>query len=167
MAVTQDENGIRSLLINGKPDASNVPTGDMRTQLLLGHLPALHMDKPKNALVIGLGSGVTAGALALHELNRIDVVEIEEKVAKASEYFAEENGNVLKRKNVRLIFDDGRNVVQHSSMKYDLITSEPSNLWMSGVANLFTREFFQAASNRLNPDGRHVSVDPSLSNFQA
>ena len=153
VAVTQDENGIRSLLINGKPDASNVPTGDMRTQLLLGHLPALHMDKPKNALVIGLGSGVTAGALALHELNRIDVVEIEEKVAKASEYFEEENGSVLKRKNVRLIFDDGRNVVQHSSMKYDLITSEPSNLWMSGVANLFTREFFLAASNRLNPDG--------------
>jgi spermidine synthase len=153
VAVTQDENGIRSLLINGKPDASNVPTGDMRTQLLLGHLPALHIDQPKNALVIGLGSGVTAGALALHGLNRIDIVEIEEKVAHASEYFEQENGNVLKKKNVRLIIDDGRNVVQHSSQKYDLITSEPSNLWMSGVANLFTREFFEAARNRLNPDG--------------
>ena len=97
VAVTQDENGIRSLLINGKPDASNVPTGDMRTQLLLGHLPALHMTQPKNALVIGLGSGVTAGALALHGLNRIDIVEIEEKVAQASQYFEEENGNILKQ----------------------------------------------------------------------
>jgi hypothetical protein len=48
----------------GKPDASNSPTGDMRTQLLLGHLPALLAGPPKTALVIGLGSGVTAGALA-------------------------------------------------------------------------------------------------------
>ena len=153
VAVTQEENAIRSLLINGKPDASNVPTGDMRTQLLLGHLPALHIANPKNALVIGLGSGVTAGALALHDLDRIDIVEIEKEVARASEYFEEENGNILKRQNVRLLIDDGRNVVQHTSQKYDLITSEPSNLWMSGVANLFTREFFEAARNRLNPDG--------------
>jgi spermidine synthase len=153
VAVAQDPNGIRSLLINGKPDASNVPTGDMRTQLLLGHLPSLFAERTQDALVIGLGSGVTAGALAKHQFNRIDIVEIEQKVAEASAYFEEENGSILKSDRVQLIVDDGRNVVQHTSQTYDVITSEPSNLWMSGVANLFTREFFQYVQKRLRPDG--------------
>lgn len=153
VAVAQDPNGIRSLLINGKPDASNVPTGDMRTQLLLGHLPALLAEHTQDALVIGLGSGVTAGALAKHQFNKIDIVEIEQKVTQASAFFEEENGSILKSNHVRLIVDDGRNVVQHASGSYDVITSEPSNLWMSGVANLFTREFFQSVQKRLRPDG--------------
>ncbi len=153
VAVAQDQNGIRSLLINGKPDASNVPTGDMRTQLLLGHLPSLLAEHTRDALVIGLGSGVTAGALAKHQFKRIDIVEIEQKVAEASAYFEQENGSILKSDRVQLIVDDGRNVVQHSSQSYDVITSEPSNLWMSGVANLFTREFFQSVQKRLRPDG--------------
>jgi len=153
VAVTEQENGIRSLLVNGKPDASNVPTGDMRTQLLLGHLPVLIKGGAESVLVIGLGSGVTSGALAAHQIPRIDCVEIEGKVAEASRFFEKENLGILKRKNFRLILDDGRNFVQHDPGKYDIITSEPSNLWMSGVANLFTREFFIAAKKKLKPDG--------------
>jgi spermidine synthase len=153
VAVVEHEAGIRSLLINGKPEASNVPTGDMRTQLLLGHLPVLLKGDVKDALVIGLGSGVTAGALWTHHPNRIDCVEIEKKVAEAARYYEAENLGILNRPNFRLILDDGRNMVQHTANSYDVITSEPSNLWMSGVANLFTREFFLAARKKLRPDG--------------
>lgn len=153
VAVSEDDSGVRSLLINGKPDASNVPAGDMRTQLLLGHLPMIFVDDPRDALVIGLGSGVTAGALSAHGLRRIDAVEIEEKVVEASDYFREENRGILKNPKFHLTIDDARNVVQHRQMQYDIITSEPSNLWMSGVANLFTREFFQSTRKRLKPGG--------------
>jgi spermidine synthase len=153
VAVAEEVNGVRSLLLNGKPDASNVPTGDMRTQLLLGHLPALMAERAGDALVIGLGSGVTAGALSTHGMRSIDCVEIEQKVAEASEYFREENRGVLHMPNFKLIVDDARNVVQHRQAQYDIITSEPSNLWMSGVANLFTQEFFQATRKRLRPGG--------------
>ena len=153
VAVSQEENGIRSLLVNGKPDASNVVTGDMRTQLLLGHLPVLFRGAVRDALVIGLGSGVTAGALSTHHPDRIDCVEIEEKVAVAARYFERENLGILDKKEFHLILDDGRNFVQHTSRTYDVITSEPSNLWMSGVANLFTAEFFHAAKARLKPGG--------------
>jgi spermidine synthase len=153
VAVVEHESGVRSLLINGKPEASNVPTGDMRTQLLLGHLPVLLKGSVEEALVIGLGSGVTAGALWTHHPRRIDCVEIEKKVERAAEYYEIENLGILQKPNFRLILDDGRNVIQHGKQKYDVITSEPSNLWMSGVANLFTREFFEAAKNRLSPDG--------------
>ncbi len=153
VAVSQEANGIRSLLVNGKPDASNVATGDMRTQLLLGHLPVLFRGDVRDALIIGLGSGVTAGALSTHHPDRIDCVEIEEKVAVASRYFERENLGVLDKKEFHLILDDGRNFVHHTSRKYDVITSEPSNLWMSGVANLFTVEFFRSAKARLKPGG--------------
>jgi spermidine synthase len=154
VAVSENSIGIRSLLINGKPDASNMPTGDMRTQLLLGHLPVLLLrGNAHEALVVGLGSGVTAGALGTHHLRRIDCVEIEKKVMEAASFFEIENNSILKRPYFHLIYDDGRNVVQHTSATYDVITSEPSNLWMSGVANLFTREFFQAARGRLRPGG--------------
>lgn len=153
VAVSEDDAGVRSLLINGKPDASNVPAGDMRTQLLLGHLPMLFAEHPRDALVIGLGSGVTAGALSAHALRRIDAVEIEEKVVEASDYFRDENRGILKNPKFHLTIDDARNVVQHRDRQYDVITSEPSNLWMSGVANLFTREFFQSTHKRLAPGG--------------
>ena len=153
IAVVEQENNIRSLLINGKPDASNVPTGDMRTQLLLGHLPVLLKGKAEDVLVIGLGSGVTSGSLVTHGVRKIDSVEIEKKVAEAARYFENENLRILDRKIFRFILDDGRNYVRHHSGSYDVITSEPSNLWMSGVANLFTREFFISAKARLKPGG--------------
>jgi len=153
VAVVEQPNGIRSLLINGKPDASNVPSGDMRTQLLLAHLPILIHGPAEKALVIGLGSGVTSGALSTHGLKKIDCVEIEKKVAEASRFYEKENGGILHNKNFHLIFDDGRNFVSHTQESYDVITSEPSNLWMSGVANLFTREFFLSVHKRLRPGG--------------
>ena len=153
VAVVEQEKQVRSLLINGKPDASNVATGDMRTQLLLGHLPVLLKGSADRVLVIGLGSGVTSGALVTHRVQRIDCVEIEKKVSQAARFFENENLRVLDRKIFRLILDDGRNYVRHNAESYDVITSEPSNLWMSGVANLFTQEFFASAKSRLNPGG--------------
>jgi spermidine synthase len=153
VAVVEQENNTRSLLINGKPDASNVATGDMRTQLLLGHLPVLLKGNAQDVLVIGLGSGVTSGAFVTHGVRRIDSVEIEKKVVEAARFFENENLRVLDRKIFRIVLDDGRNFVRHSPGRYDVITSEPSNLWMSGVANLFTREFFVSAKEKLNPSG--------------
>jgi spermidine synthase len=153
VAVVEQDKNTRSLLINGKPDASNVPTGDMRTQLLLGHLPVLLKGKADHVLVIGLGSGVTSGALVTHGVRSIHSVEIERKVVEAARFFQDENLRVLDRKIFELIVDDGRNFVRHHSGTYDVITSEPSNLWMSGVANLFTREFFLSAKDKLTPGG--------------
>ena len=74
-------------------------------------------------------------------------------MAEAARYFQHENLYIQKQRVFKLIFDDGRNYVRHTSAKYDVITSEPSNLWMSGVSNLFTREFFLSAKDRLRPNG--------------
>ncbi|MBI3000124.1 MAG: fused MFS/spermidine synthase, partial [Deltaproteobacteria bacterium] len=141
-----------SLRVNGKTDASDGI--DMMTQLMLGHLPMFLHPKPERALVIGLGSGVTAGAMAQHPvLKTLDVVELEPAVIQASNFFTHVNRNVLRDPRMRVVVADGRNFILASGKKYDVISSEPSNPWMAGVANLFSREFYEVVRQRLAEDG--------------
>jgi spermidine synthase len=139
------------LKINGKTDASNGP-GDVQTQLLLGHLPFLTGD-PKRVAVIGWGSGMTVGAVLEHPVERVDAFEIEPAVIEASRFFEPDNGVPLEDQRVRLVLGDARNELRHRDERYDLIISEPSNPWLTGVANLFTLDFFEAAAKRLEDDG--------------
>ena len=144
--------GTRSLAIDGKVDASN--GGDMLTQRLLGLLPVLIHGHARDIAVIGLGSGVTVGsALATGTVRQADVVEISPEVVEASHFFDDESGRALAQPGVRLIVGDGRSHLLLTPRRYDVIISEPSNPWMSGVASLFTQEFFEAARGRLNPGG--------------
>ena len=144
--------GVRALAIDGKVDASN--GGDMLTQRLLGLLPVALHGHAQDICVIGLGSGVTVGsALATGTVRHADVIEISPEVVEASHFFDLENGAALAHPAVRLIVGDGRSHLLLTPRKYDVIVSEPSNPWMSGVATLFTREFFEAARARLAPNG--------------
>jgi len=139
------------LRVNGKMDAGN--RLDMPTQLMLGHLPLLVHQDPRAVLLIGLGSGITAGAVVRHPIERLDVVEIEPAVVEASRFFAWEHGDVLKDSKVHAVIADGRNFLLTTSNRYDVIISEPSNPWIGGLASLFSVEFFQLARQRLNPGG--------------
>lgn len=140
------------LRVNGKTDASNGPT-DMATQSMLGHLPMLAHPAPRRALVIGLGSGVTAGACTLYPgLERLDIAEIEPAMVPAADFFRDWNRDVLAHPQVRLRLNDGRNVLLESAA-YDVLSVEPSNPWIAGIASLFTTEFYEICRNRLAPDG--------------
>ena len=143
--------GSLALAIDGKIDASNA--ADMLTQSLLAHLPLLLHPDPRDVGIIGLGSGVTLGAALRHPIKRVDTLEISPQVVEASAWFEAENGAALDDPRTRLILADGRSHLLLSSQSYDVIVSEPSNPWMAGVATLFTREFFQAARDRLKPRG--------------
>lgn len=146
----RSEGGI-SLRINGKTDAS---LADMSTQLLSGHVPMLFGTPAERVLVIGLASGVTTGAVTLHDPERVDVCEIEEAIVEASHFFDEVNHRPLQDPRVHLHLEDGRSFLRSSEETWDVLISEPSNPWMAGCANLFTREFFQLARARLAPGGR-------------
>jgi spermidine synthase len=143
--------GTTTLAVDGKVDASN--RGDMLTQKLIAHLPLLVHDAPKQVAIVGLGSGVTAGAALTHPVARVDVMEISPEVVEASAFFAVENRQALQDPRLRLLVGDGRSHLQLSRDRYDVIVSEPSNPWIAGVAALFTREFFEAARARLSPGG--------------
>ena len=145
------QTGAVVMSVNGKVDASNA--GDMYTQLMIGHIPLLLSPDAETAMVIGLGSGVTLGAAAQYPLTRIDCAEIEPAVVEASEFFKTENRNVLEDPRVNLMVTDGRNHLAVNLHKYDVIISEPSNLWLAGTVNLFTLEFYQLCKERLAEDG--------------
>jgi spermidine synthase len=150
--VSVDKSGRNlTLRVNGKADASN--RVDMHTQLMAGHIPLLLHPEPKKVLVIGLGSGVTVGAVAQHPVTEIDVIEIEPAVVEASRFFVKENRDVLQDARVRLTIADGRNFILSTEKVYDAIVSEPSNPWIGGIGNLFSQEFYQIAAGRLARDG--------------
>lgn len=143
--------GTTTLAVDGKVDASN--RSDMVTQKLIAHLPLLLHERPEQVAIIGLGSGVTAGAALRHPVSRVDVIEISPEVVEASRFFEEENQHALADPRTHLIAGDGRSHLLLSNRRYDVIVSEPSNPWIAGVASLFTREFFLAARDRLAPGG--------------
>jgi len=148
------EGPARFLRINGKVDASTGSGSlDMLTQLYAGHLALLHHPDPRRVLVIGLGSGSTLGAVVRHPVEHVDCVEISPGVVRAAAYFAEATGHPLADRRVHLMVGDGRNLVQFSRDLYDVIISEPSNLWVSGMAHLFTRDFFEEVRRKLTPRG--------------
>src|SRR6185503_16109907 len=150
--VHKSDDGSLSIRVNGKADAST-GTADMPTQRTVGNLGMLHHPAPKRALVIGLGSGVTLGAVACHPVREVDCIEISPAGARAAEHFAGANGAILKDPRVRLVIGDGRNAVQFAKEPYDVIVEQPSNLWISGMSNLFTREFFAMAPHHLSKGG--------------
>lgn len=153
VAVRQSPGGDLVCVVNGKVDGST-NRADMFTQVLMAHIPALAHPHPRAALVIGLGTGVTAGSLAQHpSIEVIDVVEIEPLQAEVARIFDRHNHGVVDHPKVVLHFEDARRFLLTEGQRYDLIVSEPSNLWVSGMVNLFTREFYESSRERLNAGG--------------
>jgi spermidine synthase len=122
---------------------------------MLGHLTTLTADEPGSFLVIGLGAGITAGAVALDPAaERVVVAEIEPLVFEAvAEYFRAENFGVVDDPKVELVVDDGRHYLATTDETFDGITSDPLDPWVRGAAALYTREFWQLVDTRLNPGG--------------
>jgi spermidine synthase len=140
------------LTVNGKVDAST--TADMDTQVLLGHLPMLAAAEARRVMVVGWGSGVTAGAVLRHpEVAALRAVEIEPAVLEASRFFQEFNHDPFADPRLRIEINDARHALLVDRGTYDVIISEPSNPWLAGPSRLFTREFFLLARDRLAPSG--------------
>jgi spermidine synthase len=147
----QQVNKDRVLKVNGKPEAST--TGDMPTQVLIGALPLLVREKSDEVLLIGLGSGVTLGSIEQFPIKRVTCVELEPAVVEASQQFNDVNNRPLEDPRLRMISNDGRNFIFTTGEKFDVIVSEPSNPWLTGIANLFTLEYFKRGADRLTDDG--------------
>jgi spermidine synthase len=141
-----------SFIVNGKSDGNGLT--DAATQVGIAILGGVLHQAPKTALVIGLGTGETAGWLAeMDGLERVDVVELEPAIDEMARRSSELNHNVLAHPRVRRIYNDGREFVLTTKNTYDLMISEPSNPYRAGVATLYTTEFYRAVRKRLNPNG--------------
>ena len=142
-----------SLRVNGKTDATSV--GDMSTQVLMAHVPMLVGPGGREALVVGLGSGVTVGSFLRHpSITRVEVVEISPEVVEvAGRFFGLANHSALLDPRVHLVLEDAKTFLQTTPRTYDVIATEPSNPWMAGVAGVFSREYYLNLRSRLNPGG--------------
>jgi spermidine synthase len=154
VAVSKLSDGTLNYHNAGKIQASSDPA-DMRLQRMLGHLTTLIPAKSENFLVIGFGAGATAGAVSIEpKLVRETIVEIEPLVPKfVSKYFGDHNFKVAENPKVTIRIDDGRHFLMTTDQKFDGITSDPLDPWVKGAAALYTKEFFQAAKDHLNPGG--------------
>lgn len=150
VAVTKTD--VISLQINGKTDAGT-GSDDMMTQTMLAALPLLVHPEPKDVAIIGLGSGVSLGAAERFPVKKIDCFEILPEVVKANRYFSNFNHNALSDRRANMIVADGRQYLSATGKMYDVIISEPSNPWITGISNLFTLEFFEIVKKRLREDG--------------
>jgi spermidine synthase len=205
---------------NGKIDGSY---GDALSQLMTSYIAMMLHPKAETALTIGLGSGMSAKALATFKsLKSIEVIEIEPAMIEASKFFDRQSvrvdkfpagvsfpaddskgrvwynaaekriyykgvmseatrtelmnrsedkdyrgmidrlyrnarhsrhSSVLEDPRVRVIPTDGRNYILATPKFYDVITAEPSNPWIAGIANLYTREFYRVIKSKIKDDG--------------
>jgi len=154
VAVSETSTGVRNYHNAGKVQASSEPQ-DMRLQRMLGHFTHLIPKAPSNALVIGCGAGVTAGAVSIGpDVKHMTIAEIEPLVpASVSKYFGEHNYNVVDNPKVTVHIDDARHFLLTTNEKFDAVTSDPLDPWVKGAATLYTREFFDVVKRHLNPGG--------------
>jgi spermidine synthase len=144
---------IRSIWVNGKPEASTAPV-DLRLQWLLGHIPLLLHGEVRTAACVGLGTGMTAGSLLDGPLvEELVVYEISPAVAQAARRFDAWNGGVLVAPRTKLVIADGRHALASTTRTFDLITADPVHPWTRGSSDLYTLEHFARLKARLAPGG--------------
>ncbi len=121
---------------------------------LIGQLPALLHEDPKQALVICLGTGMTLSGVAAHPgIEQIDCAEISSAVTRAVHCYDHVNGNVTDDPRVRMIVNDGRTHLAATRASYDIIALEPPPPDNDGAASLYSREFYEVCRDRLNEGG--------------
>ena len=152
VAVADDGVG-RSLLVNGKSDGSS-NIADLRTTLMLGHLPGLFANANGKAAVVGLGLGTSAEVIARYSsVSHVDVFEITQAVVDVQPLFESVNKGILTNPKVSILHMDAFRGLLSATDRYAIIISEPSNPWVSGVDRLFTEEFYQRVKGKMLPGG--------------
>jgi spermidine synthase len=153
VSVHQDRHGAFTLNVNGNHQASTA--GSMpAVHHRIGNLPMAVHPHARDALIIGLGGGATAGAVSQHTGVSVDVVELSREVAQAAErFFRGINFNVLRQPNVQLRVDDGRNYLLMTDRRYDVVTADVILPIHAGSGNLYSAEYFSLVRRALKPGG--------------
>jgi spermidine synthase len=147
-----DRDGQIALRINGRVNASDGAI-DMPTQVLLAQVPLILAPRTEDVFILGWGSGITAGSALQGPVEHVTAVELEPAVVESSRFFDHVNHQPLSDPRLRLFQDDARHILLAAHDTYDVMISEPSHPWVTGVASLFTRDFFALAAARLREDG--------------
>ena len=161
VAITKWNDGAVEVDVNGHVEATTEPY-DMKLQRMVGHLPALIHAGARNVLGIGFGAGVSAGTFTRYpNIEHITVCEIEPIIPPTStRYFAKYDYDVLHNPRTRIVFDDARHYLMTTTDRYDIIASDPLDVFVKGTAALYSEEYFEAVKRHLNPGGMFTLYVP-------
>jgi spermidine synthase len=155
--------GFVSIATNGKTDAAiqmgaGGPSPDELTMVQLAAIPLSLKPDAARVANIGFGSGLTSHVLLTsRQLQRLDTIEIEPLIVEAARQgFGPRIHDVFEDPRNHIVYEDAKTFFAASREPYDLIVSEPSNPWVSGVASLFSDEFYARIVQHLRPDGLFV-----------
>ncbi len=163
IGVRHRSDGSLVIATNGKPDASInmvpgvAPTMDEITMVMAAALPLSIHQAPRDIANIGFGSGLTTQTLlADPRVRQVDDIEIEPMMIEGAKMFRPAVERAYSDPRSHIVIEDARSYFTAQKTRYDVIVSEPSNPWVSGVASLFSREFYRFVPGHLKPGGLFV-----------
>jgi spermidine synthase len=168
VAIGRLNDGSTEIDVNGHVEATTLPF-DMKLQRMVGHLPALLHPDPKSVLGIGFGAGVSAGTFTRYPgIQKITICEIEPIIPPIStKYFAAQNYEVFKNPKTHVHYDDARHYLMTTNEKFDIIASDPLDVFVKGTAALYSKEYFAAVKRHLNPGGMFTLYVPLYESDEA
>ncbi len=168
VAIGRLTDGSTEIDVNGHVEATTLPF-DMKLQRMVGHLPGLLHPNPKSVLGIGFGAGVSAGTFTRYPtIEKITICEIEPIIPPIStRYFAQQNYEVYKNPKTHVHFDDARHYLLTTDEKFDIIASDPLDVFVKGTAALYSKEYFEAVKRHLNPGGMFTLYVPLYESDEA
>ena len=162
VVTTKVEQQYMSIKTNGKSDAFIQIAGsghlkDEETMVMLGAMGIILQPEARTAAIIGWGSGLTTHTLlTAPHIDSIDTIEIEPEMIRGAAFFGSRVRLAYEDPRSHAKIEDAKSYFSFSNKKYDLIISEPSNPWVSGVASLFTKEFYSRVRGYLNDNGLFI-----------
>jgi spermidine synthase len=127
-------------------------------QALSAHVPTTLRPAARSVLLVGVGVGQTASRFLMHDIGRLDCVDIEPALFDVVRRHFDSAWMTDPR--THLIVEDGRLYLRHAPARYDIISLELGQPFRPGVAYFYTRDAYAYARRRLNPDGLVVQFLP-------
>jgi hypothetical protein len=151
---------LRNIRTNGKSDAAiemvdgHRAAPDEYTMVMAAALSLAMKPQAERVANIGFGSGLTSHVLlGSSRLKRLDNIEIERAMIEGARLFSPRNARAFTDPRSHIHIEDAKTFFAATRTPYDVIVSEPSGLWVSGVATLFSQEFYAHARRYLRDDG--------------
>ena len=149
----KDDEGVYRLYVDTN-QAADASRWDSPSHRVIAHLPLLLHPRPKRALVVGFGMGLTSHSITQHGV-RVDAIELSRGVLSAAQkHFTHVNGNVFENPQFSYKLNDGRNHILMTQTKYDMISTGIIHpLVSAGSSNIYTADFYRLCRRILTEDG--------------
>lgn len=168
VAYTKWNDGAVYVNVNGHVEATT-ELADMKLQRMVGHLPGILHPNPQKILGIGFGAGVSAGTFTRYpSVKSITICEIEPVIPpNSTNYFGDQNYRVMNDPRTKIVYDDARHFLLTTTDKYDIIASDPLDVFVKGTAALYSEEYFNVVKQHLNPGGYFTLYVPLYETSEA